>query len=59
MPSDPTLQATLMATPIVIDANYGSRATLAAALGRNVTDGFEMLRASARESFLLFASLPA
>ena len=54
---DEALRASLLATPIVIDANYADRATLGAALGRPVTDGYEMLRASARASFALFRSL--
>jgi shikimate dehydrogenase len=59
VPADPALRAALMLAPIVIDANYADRATLGAALGRNVTDGLEMLRASAHEAFLLFSSIPA
>ena len=39
----------------IVDANYGPRATLGASLGRAVHDGSEMLRASARASFELFA----
>jgi shikimate dehydrogenase len=56
LPDDPALVRTLLATPIVIDANYGERATLGLALGRDVTDGSEMLRASARASFDRFTS---
>jgi len=44
--------------PIVVDANYGPRATLGAALGRSdVRDGRAMLRASSRASFALFRTL--
>jgi len=39
---------------MLIDANYGPRATLGAALGREAVDGFSMLRASARASFERF-----
>jgi shikimate dehydrogenase len=56
LPDDPALLKALLAAPIVIDANYGERATLGHALGRDVTDGSEMLRASARASFDLFTS---
>lgn len=56
LPNDPALVKTLLATPIVIDANYGDRATLGLHLARDVTDGSEMLRASARASFDLFTS---
>jgi shikimate dehydrogenase len=52
--ADPALRAALLAAPIVVDANYGDRATLAQDLGRPVIDGIEMLRASARISFDLF-----
>ncbi|GAC1539792.1 MAG: shikimate dehydrogenase [Vulcanimicrobiaceae bacterium] len=51
------LAATLARAPIVIDANYGARATLGAALGRAVSDGAEMLAASARASFVLFRTV--
>jgi shikimate dehydrogenase len=51
---DPALRAALQAAPIVVDANYGDRATLGLDLGRPVIDGLEMLRASARISFDLF-----
>jgi len=41
----------------VIDANYGSRSTLAATFNRpSITDGFEMLHASARASYAIFAA---
>ena len=39
---------------LLVDANYGPRATLGAALGREAVDGFGMLRASARASFEIF-----
>ncbi len=52
---DAALVATVLAAPVAIDANYGARATLGAALGRSdVRDGSAMLRASARASFALF-----
>jgi len=51
------VRAAMNAAPIVIDANYGPRATLAAQLGRQVIDGFTMLRASARASFDLWAEV--
>jgi shikimate dehydrogenase len=44
----------LRAAPIVIDANYGPRATLGKALGRAVVDGENMLAAQARASFLIW-----
>ncbi len=41
----------------VIDANYGSRSTLAINFDRpNILDGFEMLHASARASYEIFAA---
>jgi shikimate dehydrogenase len=51
---DDELRASIVATGVVIDANYGERATLGAILGRPVIDGLAMLRASARASFELF-----
>ncbi len=45
----------VLRAPAVVDANYGPRATLGALLGRPVHDGLEMLRASVRASFALFA----
>jgi len=39
----------------VVDANYGPRATLAALLDREVSDGLALLGHSARESFRLFS----
>jgi shikimate 5-dehydrogenase len=50
------LRNALTGAPAVIDANYGPRATLDALLGRPVIDGLDMLRASARASFDLFAA---
>lgn len=52
--TDTALVASLLAAPIVVDANYGPRATLGAALGRCVVDGAAMLAASARASFEIF-----
>jgi shikimate dehydrogenase len=57
-PRDPALRHALAAAPIVVDANYGERATLGAYLDRPVTDGLEMLRASARASFEIFRTAP-
>jgi shikimate dehydrogenase len=51
---DEAVRAAVIAAPLVVDANYGARATLGAALGRPVVEGLEMLRASARASFELF-----
>ena len=51
---DDALRATLATASIVVDANYADRSTLAATLGREVTTGLAMLRASARASFDLF-----
>ena len=48
---DPDVAAALRAAAIVIDANYGSRATLGARLGRTVSDGLAMLRAQAEVNF--------
>jgi shikimate dehydrogenase len=39
---------------LLVDANYGPRATLGAALGRESIDGYGMLRAGARASFARF-----
>jgi len=50
------LQKSLRATPIVVDANYGPRTTLAARLERPIHDGSAMLRASAGASFAIFKS---
>ena len=51
---DQGVRAALVAAPVIMDANYGPRASLAADLGRDVIDGLPMLRASARASFELF-----
>lgn len=52
---DSTLATALRRTPIVVDANYGARATLGNVLGRtDVTDGAAMLAASARAAFEYF-----
>ena len=50
------VRAAVLRAPVVIDANYGVRATLGADLARPVVDGHAMLRASARASFALFAA---
>jgi len=59
LPPDAELDAQILAASQaarhVVDANYGSRATLASRLGREVVDGLAMLRHSARESFRLFS----
>ncbi len=49
LPQD--LVAALRVPDLVIDANYGERATLADALGRDVVPGYAMLEAQARASF--------
>jgi shikimate dehydrogenase len=49
-----TILRALRAAPIVIDANYGPRATLGKTLGRQTIDGEEMLAAQARASFLIW-----
>jgi shikimate dehydrogenase len=54
---DAAVRGALLAARVVIDANYGPRATLAAELGRPVHDGLDMLRASARASFDLWAEV--
>lgn len=51
---DANVRAALIDTPLVIDANYGERATLGTRLERQVHDGRAMLRASARASFEIF-----
>ncbi len=61
LPPNATLGTTMLhkmveSTPIVIDANYGPRATLGTHLARHVHDGTEMLRASAAASFAIFQS---
>jgi shikimate dehydrogenase len=50
-PQDAGVVRALLETPIFVDANYGARATLAAALGRRGFDGARMLEHSARASF--------
>jgi len=57
IPGNTTLLTTIAAAPLVIDANYGPRATLGALLGRDVADGAAMLAASARASFAFFRSV--
>ncbi len=53
----PEIAATIASARQVIDANYGTRATLAKHFERPaIVDGFEMLHASARASFTLFLS---
>jgi shikimate dehydrogenase len=52
--ADGALRAAVLAAPVFVDANYGPRARLASALGRDGADGTAMLRASARASFQLF-----
>jgi len=47
----PGLIEQLRAVDLVMDANYGSRSTLAQALGRDVIPGDQMLEAQARASF--------
>ncbi len=57
--NDRALVNALEDTPILIDANYGPRATLAAALNRPASNGEAMLQASARASFALFTAAQA
>jgi shikimate dehydrogenase len=53
--ADERLRAEVLASPVVIDANYGPRAQLGAHIGRSdVTDGLSMLECGARASFELF-----
>jgi shikimate dehydrogenase len=54
VPNDPGLAPALLETRVFVDANYGKRATLAAALGRTGIDGTRMLEHSARASFELW-----
>ncbi len=55
--TDGELLSALGAAPIIIDANYGERATLGALLERrDVHDGRAMLRSSARASFQIFTA---
>lgn len=49
LPAD--ILGTARRSPLVMDANYGERSTLAAQLGRPVTDGSCMLQEQARASF--------
>lgn len=49
LPAD--IAAALRAADLVVDANYGERATLGRALGREVVSGHAMLEAQARASF--------
>ena len=53
--ADDDVRNAILAAPVVVDANYGPRATLGAELGRPVVDGRAMLEASARATFALFA----
>ena len=53
--ADDDVRDAILAAPVVVDANYGPRATLGATLGRPVADGSAMLEASARATFALFA----
>jgi len=55
-PADDRVRTIVLAAPIVVDANYGERSTLAASLGRPVIDGRTMLEHSARASFAAFRS---
>jgi shikimate dehydrogenase len=59
LPPNPHVSAAvermLRTAPLVLDANYGPRATLGTALGRPVVDGSAMLAASARASFELWS----
>ena len=51
----PAVERALAAAPLVLDANYGPRATLGAQLGRPVIDGATMLAASSKRSFDLWS----
>jgi shikimate dehydrogenase len=55
LPPNPTLPVAildvLIATPVVMDANYGPRATLENEIGRPIMDGRLMLEAQAQASF--------
>ena len=59
LPPNPTvppgIERALREAPLVLDANYGPRATLGTLLGRPVVDGTAMLAASARRSFELWS----
>ncbi len=50
------VERALAEAPVVLDANYGPRATLAAQCGRPVVNGEAMLEASARRSFELWTA---
>jgi shikimate dehydrogenase len=53
----PEVERAIASATNVIDANYGSRSTLATNFNRpNTLDGFEMLHASARASFEIFTT---
>ena len=55
--ADPDLRRAVLQAPIVIDANYATRTTLGANLGRSdVRDGAAMLASSARASFERFVA---
>jgi shikimate dehydrogenase len=56
VPADDRVRTIVLVAPIIVDANYGERATLGAALGRPVSDGTSMLEHSARASFAAFCS---
>jgi shikimate dehydrogenase len=56
-PVDEALVTAVRAAPILIDANYGPRATLGRTLLRPAEDGLAMLRHSARASFNLWLGL--
>ncbi|HEY0798787.1 MAG TPA: shikimate dehydrogenase [Candidatus Baltobacteraceae bacterium] len=51
---DEALVAAMRKAPVVIDANYGKRATLAHVLGRPTVDGEQWLLAQARASFAIW-----
>ncbi|MDQ6933302.1 MAG: hypothetical protein M3160_09035 [Candidatus Eremiobacteraeota bacterium] len=53
------LVADLQSADIIMDVNYGERATLAAAIGREVVSGDRMFEAQARASFNLWMSAAA
>ena len=52
--SQGALRSAVVAAPVIVDANYATRSTLGADLGRDVATGMAMLEASARASFDLF-----
>lgn len=53
---DPELVRALREAPVVIDANYGPRASLARVLGRPTVDGEHWLLAQARASFAIWCA---